>query len=537
MINYSYVLLAASAAVLLAQPPPPPGGPGGFGGFGGPGGPMGQRRELLKEYDKDGDKRLNTAERAAAREFLAKQPARGMRFGRGGEPPAPPQPGPKLTPKDVKIYGKEALYDPKVLRTLFLEFENPDWEKELAAFYHTDVEVPAKLTVDGKVYPNVGVHFRGASSFMMTPEGRKRSLNISLDFMDEDQRLGGYRTLNLLNANGDPTMLRSALYLHIARQYIPAPKANFMRVVINGESWGVYPSVQQFNSDFVEEWFKTTKGARWKAPGSPNGRAGLSYIGDDPAAYKKIYEIKSKDSAKSWAALMNLCKVLNQTPPDKLEAALEPILDIDGALKFLALDKALINNDGYWTRASDYSLYLDEKGRFHVFPHDANETLAPAEMMGMGRGPRGPGGPGGPGGPPNGPPPGPPPGFTPPPQNAKLDPFAGSADPNKALIVKLLAVPALRQRYLGYIRDIATNWLDWKKLGPIATGYQALLLADVKTDTRKLYSTESFEKAVTEETSYPAMGPFGARPHMGLKPFVEQRREFLMEYKEPVKKN
>jgi hypothetical protein len=364
--------------------------------------------------------------------------------------------------------------------------------------------------------------------------------------MDEDQRLAGYKTLNLLNANGDPTLLRSVLYLQIARQYIPAPKANFVRVVINGESWGVYPNVQQYNTDFVQEWFKTAKGARWKTPGSPMGRAGLAYIGDDPAAYKKLYEIKSKDSPKSWAALINLCKVLNETPADKLEAALEPILDIDGALKFLALDKALINNDGYWTRASDYSIYLDEKGKFHLFPHDTNETLAPAEMMGMGRGPRGPGGPGGPGGPPRGfgpggpggpggPPNGPPPGFTPPPENATLDPFAGSADPNKALLSKLLAVPSLRKKYLGYIRDIAANWLDWKKLGPIATGYQSLLLADVKTDTRKLYSTEAFEKGVTEETSYPAMGPFGSRPHMGLKQFVEERRKFLLEYKEPEK--
>jgi hypothetical protein len=250
-----------------------------------------------------------------------------------------------------------------------------------------------------------------------------------------------------------------------------------------------------------------------------------------------------------------------------LEAALEPILDIDGALKFLALDKALINNDGYWTRASDYSIYLDEKGRFHLFPHDANETLAPAEMMRMGRrGPGGPGGPGdpprfgfitgGPGGPPNGqggpgdrprptfmpggpggPPEGPPPGFTPPPENAKLDPFAGADDPNKALLNKLLAVPSLRKKYLGYMRDIATNWLDWNKLGPIATRYQAMLLADVKTDTRKLYSTEAFEKGLTEETSYPAMGPFGSRPHMGMKQFAEERRKFLLDYKEPVKKD
>ncbi len=539
------LLLAATAAIALSQPPgPPPFGPGGFGGFGGPGGPMGQRREILKDFDKDGDKRLNKAERAAAREHLATLPARGMRGPRGGGDATPPVPGPKMTQADVKIYGKEPLYDPKVLRTLFLEFENSDWEKELAAFYHTDVEVPAKLTVDGKVYPAVGVHFRGASSFMMTPEGRKRSLNLSIDFTDEEARLGGYRTLNLLNANGDPTLLRSVLYLQIARDYIPAPKANFVRVVINGEFWGIYPSVQQYNSDFVKEWWNSTKGARWKTPGSPMGRAGLAYIGDDPAAYKRAYEIKTKDNPKSWAALINLCKVLNQTPPDKLEAALAPILDIDETLKFLALDKALINNDGYWARASDYSIYLDEKGKFHIFPHDANETIEPAERMGMGRGPRGPGGPPpgafGPGGPP---PAGPggfgPGGFGPggprppaEPENAKLDPFAGADDTNKALLNKLLAVPALRAKYLGYIRDIATKWLDWNKLGPIAAEYQKLIAADVKRDTRKLYSTEAFEKGLTEETTYPKMGPFGSSPHMSMKRFVEERRAFLLNYKE-----
>ena len=97
-------------------------------------------------------------------------------------------------------------------------------------------------------------------------------------------------------------------------------------------------------------------------------------------------------------------KVLNETPPDKLEAALSPLLDIDGVLWFLALDNALVNTDGYWTRASDYSIYQDVKGQFHVIPHDMNEAL----INEGGRGGRGPGGPppdfarGGPGGPPPG---------------------------------------------------------------------------------------------------------------------------------------
>src|SRR6185295_15413081 len=280
------------------------------------------------------------------------------------------------------------LYDETILRTLFFTFENSDWEKELEDFHGTDVDVPASLVADGKTYRDVGVHFRGNSSYMMVPEGRKRSLNVSLDLAHADQTLGGYKTLNLLNSNEDPTFLRAVLFLHIAREYLPAPKANFVRVVINGENWGIYANVQQFNKDFLKENFKETSGARWKAPGSPGGRSGLEYMGDNGAAYKSFFEIKTKDDPAQWNALAQLTKVLNQTPPDQLERALSPIFDVDGALRFLALDNALVNNDGYWTRASDYSLYRDASGKFHILPHDTNETFSVGGGPG-GRGPRG----------------------------------------------------------------------------------------------------------------------------------------------------
>ena len=180
--------------------------------------------------------------------------------------------------------------------------------------------------------------------------------------MNDKQEIGGYRTLNLLNANGDPTLVRTMLYSQIAAQYLPTPRANYVRVVINGESWGVYVNAQQFNKDFTRDFFKSTHGARWKVPGSPGGRGGMEYLGEDAATYKRTYEIKSKDDPKSWAALIRMFRVLNETPPEKLEAALAPLLDVDGVLKFLALEVALVNSDGYWARASDYSIYQDEKG-------------------------------------------------------------------------------------------------------------------------------------------------------------------------------
>ena len=123
----------------------------------------------------------------------------------GGRDFAPASPGPPIKPADLPSAGSAGLYDPTTLRTIFLQFENTEWERELADFNNTDVEVPASLTLDGVTYRDVGVHFRGMSSFMMVPEGSKRSLNLSIDYVHDTQRLLGYRTLNLLNANGDAT--------------------------------------------------------------------------------------------------------------------------------------------------------------------------------------------------------------------------------------------------------------------------------------------------------------------------------------------
>ena len=463
------------------------------GGFGF-GGPMQQERKVLAQFDKNSDKRLDAAERKMAREWLATQPAGGFGGRRGGPfgNAAAPEPGRKLTPAEVKNYPNAPVYDPATIRTVFLQFEETDWEQELAAFNNTDVDVPATTTIDGKVYKDVGVHFRGMSSYFMVPEGRKRSLNLSFDFGDDKQQFGGYKTLNLLNAAGDPSFLRAVLYTEIASHYTPTPKMNYMRVVINGESWGLYVNAQQFNKDFTRDYFKSTQGARWKVPGSPGGQAGFNYLGDDPASYKRLYEITSKDDPKAWADLVRVFKVLNDTPPDKLEAALLPIFDVDGALKFLAVEVALVNTDGFWTRASDYSLYQDEKAILHIIPHDVNEAMGPEEGGGRGgfrgRGGFGPGGAG-----------------------PDLDPLVGLNDESKALRSKLLAVPALRTRYLSYVHEIAEKWLDWKTLGPLAQKYHTLIADDLKADTRKLFDNAGFESGVES-----------------VKAFAEARREYLL---------
>lgn len=359
---------------------------------------------LVEKFDADKSGLLDAQERSAAREYLASNNS-----GRGGRGPGrggprggerngmPVAEGKEVATSEVPHHQDAKLYDPDVLRTLFLEFDNPEWESELEAFKPTDVEVPCTLTVDGKQLPQVGVSFRGASSFFSIPAGLKRSLNLSIDYADEDQRLDGYKSLNLLNCNGDASLMSSYLYSLIGNQKMAVPKVNFVKVVINGRSWGIYANAQQFNKDFLKENYESKKGNRWKVNGSPRGDAGLRYMGDDVDQYKAKYEIKSKDNEQAWTDLVELCRLIDETPADELETVLEPHLDLDGALWFLALDVCLVNSDGYWTRASDYSIYQNKQGKFHVLPHDMNESFAGSHGGGPGGG--GPGGGGrGPGG-------------------------------------------------------------------------------------------------------------------------------------------
>ena len=108
-----------------------------------------------------------------------------------------------------------------------------------------------------------------------------------------------------------------------------------------------------------------------------------------------------------------------------------------------------------------------------------------------------------------------------------LDPLVGINDPSKPLRSKLLAVPALKAKYLGYVKELAETWLDWKNLGPVVKNYHDLIAEDVKEDTRKLSSFEAFEKA-TADKAPEAAKPARGRPELSLRAFADQRRAALL---------
>jgi spore coat protein CotH len=473
----------------------PPGGMPGFGFGGGRGGRRGPQppEKLRDQFDEDKNGKLTGTERQAALDArdggtLSLMSQESLQAGVQND---------IQTSLDMTPEGSPSLYNAQTLRTLYLRFHHEDWYEQMSSFYRTDIEVPAELIVDGKVYPEVGVHFRGTSSYF-TVQSEKKSFNIAVDYAEDGQRLYGYKTLNLLNGHVDASFLREVLYNQISRDYIPAMKTNLVKLVINGENWGVYINLQQYNKDFLAEWFGTRGGIRWKI--GPGRGGALTYAGDDPSAYQETYQLKTSNVENPWEGLIALTKMLDDSTPDaELAEKLPAVLNIDQVLWQLAVSNVFMDDDGYIHKGGDYTLYQDVNGRFHLVPHDNNESL---RFGRSGRG--GPGG-GGPGGWSWGDL-----------ENGMVSPVAHEDNAGRPLIKRLLSNPQWRARYLAHVRTVRDEWLDWDVFEPIIKEYQALIDTEVQKDDKKLYGYEEFATGVPAD----------------LERFVNQRREHLINHPE-----
>ena len=469
----------------------PPGGMPGFGFGGGRGGRRGPQpaEKLVKQFDTDKDGKLTGAERQEALNTrgggtVSLMSEESLREGVQNDVQASLNTVPE---------GSPSLYNAHTLRTLYLRFHHEDWYEQMSSFYRTDIEVPAELIVDGKVYPEVGVHFRGTSSYF-TVESEKKSFNIAVDYSEDGQRLYGYKTLNLLNGHVDASFLREVLYNQISRDYIPAMKTNFVKLVINGENWGVYINLQQYNKDFLAEWFGTRGGIRWKI--GPGRGGALNYVGEDPTSYQEAYQLKTSNVENPWEGLIALTKMLDDATSDAaLVENLPSILNIDQVLWQLAVSNVFMDDDGYIHKGGDYTLYQDVNGRFHLVPHDNNESFKFVR--------RSRGGPGG--------------GWSwGDLENGMLSPMTHEDNAARPLIKRLLSNPEWRARYLAHVRTVRDEWLNWEVLEPIIKEYQTLIDAEVQKDDKKLYGYEEFTTGVPED----------------LKRFVNQRREYLNNHPE-----
>jgi spore coat protein CotH len=145
---------------------------------------------------------------------------------------------------------QEIFYNINIINNIDIIFERDNWDRTLDQLYAAGEEerLVGTALINGVRFDSVGVRYKGNSSYRANQI--KNPLNIKLDHIISDQTLDGYGTLKLANAFKDPSFVREVLSYEIARKYLPASKANFAKVSINGTYLGLYTSVQSVDTFF-----------------------------------------------------------------------------------------------------------------------------------------------------------------------------------------------------------------------------------------------------------------------------------------------
>ncbi len=397
-----------------------------------------------------------------------------------------------LSPDGKILYtgGKAplGLYEKTVIRDIHLDFQQPNYWALLTSNYESETEIPATMTVDNETYDSVGVRFRGNTSYFTIGNSPKKSFAISTDLIHEDQVLMGYKNLKFNNAHQDASFMREVLYCQMAARHTPIAKANYIHLFLNNEDWGIYPNIQAIDKTFLDGYFMSNDGARFRAtteetgmggggPSWGDGTAGMNYLGADTTIYQEYYELKSSDIEDPWQKLIDACQILGTATTTNMETVSAKI-DIDKALWFLAVENIFSDDDSYIMKGKmDYYVYYEpETDRTTPLEYDGNSTFQTNAAT-----------------------------------SNNWGPFKNVTNVNYPLLNKLLNIPQWRQRYLAHYRTILQETFTTEKANAMIDSLHLQIKDLVNADTKKLYSYAQYNSGI------PA-----------LKTFVANRRNFLL---------
>ena len=214
--------------------------------------------------------------------------------------------------------------------------------------------------------------FGGVRSYLA--ECQKLSFKLKFDFVDAGERFDGLKRLNLHAASGDASKLRDLMAYQLYRDFgVDAPRAVPARLYVNGAFQGLFIAVEDMDGRY----------ARAHYPEGPNGNL-----------YKEIWPSPGADDASFSAALKTneevgdvtdfraFADAVGQSTDATFAADMEPYVEIDSILRYIAVDRALRNWDGImafylpWSPHNFYWYHDDgPEPRFHLIPWDLDNAL------------------------------------------------------------------------------------------------------------------------------------------------------------------
>jgi hypothetical protein len=248
-------------------------------------------------------------------------------------------------------------------------YANPNSDREFRATFVFD-NGAVRDTVDP-----VGFRLRGNTS----RQSKKKSFKISFNTFTEGGKYQGVEKMNLNGEHNDPSVMRSKIMWDILRKWdIPAPRANHVRVYINGSYYGLYINVEHIDEEFAKSRFGNKDGNLYKCLYP----ADLAYRGADPGSYKIwngsrwVYELATNEEENDFSDLAGFIGVLHNSNDASLPCDLDRVFNTPDYLKIMAVQIFCGDWDGYIYNRNNFYLYHNTStGKFEYIPYDVDNTF------------------------------------------------------------------------------------------------------------------------------------------------------------------
>ena len=356
------------------------------------------------------------------------------------------------------------------VRNIEIFFSEVHWDDTLDLYYSNGNGqrlVADSIIIDGEVDQNVGIKYKGNSSYNIN--NGKNPMNIRLDYINNGQSIDGYNVLKLSNGFKDPTFVREMLSYKIAQEFMPAPKATYANVSVNGVLVGLYVCVQSVDDDFTNENFYERKGPFFKAENTgtniPNCSGPLRvwdhYL--DTLCYQKAYEMQSSND---WTKLSHFLDTVNNH-----FTHIENVLDIDRTLWMMAFENLLVCLDGPINSIPhNFYLFQDNNGRFSPIMWDMNQSFGTFTN-----------------------------GLPTPVSNQdlqQLDIFHGASNNLNIMNMKMFSVDQYKRMYVAHMKTIINDYFVNGQYISIISDLQQLIDSYVSTDPNLFFPYSAFSTNV-----------------------------------------
>ncbi|GJM32004.1 MAG: hypothetical protein DHS20C18_10050 [Saprospiraceae bacterium] len=388
------------------------------------------------------------------------------------------------------------FYQIDKIQQINITFEQDNWRYLLDSLRYNGREMLAGVVeINGEKIEKAGVRYRDGRVF--TPGAKRNGLYIQLDLNDPAKNYLGFKAIDLSSALRDPSMVREVTAHEIARKYMPAPAANYAKVYINKDYYGLFVNVEVVDENFIQRNFFIKGKALFHC--DPNT---VETVPDNcnVKAYGSLQKETSKECfqfhfeaimGNDWPGLMELTQSL-----DGNEKKLEKILDIDRALWMLAFNNVLVNLASYSGQYSqNYYLFKDDKGRFVPIVNHLNLAFGSFKNTGSGSdlGIR---------------------------ELMTLDPLLNADNEDKPMLKALLNNELFQKNYLAHMRRIVVDNFEDGKFENRSKALQQMIRPHLMEDENRYYEMEEFDKSLT--------AIIGKRSRIpGLVDFMEKRIGYL----------